>query len=725
MHLNINVVFAIFSLRLLDFWMGYISSKENTITRFFEEDAILCLSRTNLEQKYEDMLLALQPLAVLPFQVDYEIVANYSLVDSAYMGESLEMGSPKIKSDLSSSPKVVVARAKNRVGSSPDRSSWSGPSERQDSYLLTDKVDFSATWDWIKTATLPKARSLMSDIALTMSSGTSASGASSCANGVKVSRLSQDLASIGIVASRQNMSASGSSTSGVAGVSLNYKQESPTVSRQPETVRPTLPAVVIDHGTKHKGSDHARQKAEDILQRRCSTSPQKRLEGSPIKSDTVRHDFPQAFKSPSGSPNKGGIYIQKTESSSPRKGDNPFHDTPESSPTRQAERSSPQRQISGSPQRGPKINPGSPKSVIVAKTPDSVDYIKRQVSKIALEDFPDDVNEYNSSALGDGQGNNSSSSLHSPLASFSSLAQKWLPRKEERVYREGKTDYVFDNMQLAQAVSLEQITSPTSSGQPAQSSPQKQSPSNSGKPTSRFSGLKKLSPRGSFNIISFFDRLLLPSEKVTTPPSSVNNSLPTSSVLPGPTSIGSPVEKSPDLPEIVASTDHQNVQINTATENSTKNTNPLKQQASTQNKKVSKIPKPQLKDREIRSLDNRGILRTDPKDDPRKHMMTISKPNPNIQPFDCLPSPFETGSNTEAEVDINANSPDFHHRHYTMFDDRSPTSACQKELTVSTEEQSNGSGQSVSMTEDDQTLNMVQKGKLSKKGEAFKIPDFK
>ncbi|KAK7471809.1 hypothetical protein BaRGS_00035548, partial [Batillaria attramentaria] len=168
---------SVASLRLLDFWMGYISSKESIVGRFYEDDAILCVSRSRLEQKYQDVLLALQPLAVLPFQIDYDVVASYSLADSAYMGESdFDPSSPK-KSDLSSSPKVVIARSKMRVGSSPDRASWCGASDRTDSsFTRSDRLDFSATWDWIKTTTLPKARSLMSDMGLMSSSPTHQAG---------------------------------------------------------------------------------------------------------------------------------------------------------------------------------------------------------------------------------------------------------------------------------------------------------------------------------------------------------------------------------------------------------------------------------------------------------------------------------------------------------------------------------------------------------------------
>nr|KAG5689181.1 hypothetical protein BaRGS_004015 [Batillaria attramentaria] len=169
---------GLLNLRLLDFWMGYISSKESIVGRFYEDDAILCVSRSRLEQKYQDVLLALQPLAVLPFQIDYDVVASYSLADSAYMGESdFDPSSPK-KSDLSSSPKVVIARSKMRVGSSPDRASWCGASDRTDSsFTRSDRLDFSATWDWIKTTTLPKARSLMSDMGLMSSSPTHQAGA--------------------------------------------------------------------------------------------------------------------------------------------------------------------------------------------------------------------------------------------------------------------------------------------------------------------------------------------------------------------------------------------------------------------------------------------------------------------------------------------------------------------------------------------------------------------
>ncbi|XP_025081046.1 uncharacterized protein LOC112556346 isoform X2 [Pomacea canaliculata] len=139
---------GLLNLRLLDFWMGYISTKESIVGRFYEQNSILCLSQSVLDRKYQDMLLALQPLSVLPFQIDYDIVSNYSLADSTLMGESdvISSSSAKVKVDLSSSPKVVVARVKNRMSASPDRSSWAGYTDHQDVYANVDKVgqDFSS-----------------------------------------------------------------------------------------------------------------------------------------------------------------------------------------------------------------------------------------------------------------------------------------------------------------------------------------------------------------------------------------------------------------------------------------------------------------------------------------------------------------------------------------------------------------------------------------------------
>lgn len=68
-----------FSSRLLDFWLGYLRHKDNLICHFYNAGALLQqLYISDLENAYEEMLLSLQPLSVLPFQLDLDFVSGNS-----------------------------------------------------------------------------------------------------------------------------------------------------------------------------------------------------------------------------------------------------------------------------------------------------------------------------------------------------------------------------------------------------------------------------------------------------------------------------------------------------------------------------------------------------------------------------------------------------------------------------------------------------------------------
>ncbi|XP_076438643.1 uncharacterized protein LOC143277640 [Babylonia areolata] len=619
---------GLLNLRLLDFWMGYISTKETLTSRFYDDVAIVRLSQSVLERQYQDMLLALQPLAVLPFQVDYDIVASYSLLDSAYMGESdIEPGptpTPSNKQEattttttaISSSPKIVIARGKSQAGKTTNRASWAGPSDSQEG---SKGMDLSATWDWLKTTTLPKARSFMSDMGLMGStSGPAPAPAPSTAAAptpiptpapvpapapttlgtspvVKTSRLSQDLASVGIVSSRQNVSVTASSSAPdvPAMTSLEKPAKKEEAEEKPPRPRPEsypgqlsdsrqeeasvlnnvqqdLPAVVMDHGNKRKPEmSSARLKAEEILRRKgelCEkTSPQRgqRASRRPERADNRQNrragdwgeDMPplggQEVRgqpvpmTTEGSPRRRSesspIKIQETpprQSGSPQRAlsspccqaSSPGRGSPSrvsGSPNRGSpSRGSPNR-LTGSPGRGPLINPGSPKSTVSGVREREVGEvttvtISRRASRAAVEDFPED------DAVSDGQAPSLTPQQQPPQS----------VKKEERVCREGKAASPLNTSPTQQpspspSPSSPDVTavSPTATSDPAgapqSSQTQSQLPGSNANPAttttttssaarSRLSGLKRLSPKGSFNIISFFDRLLLPSEKAAT-----------------------------------------------------------------------------------------------------------------------------------------------------------------------------------------------------------------
>ena len=769
--------------------MGYISTKESITGRFYDDGAILRLSQSALERQYQDMLLALQPLAVLPFQVEHEIVAGYSLADSSYMGESdIEPNSPK-KQELSSSPKIVIARAKTSAGTSPNRASWAGQTDHQDSsFTKSDRMDFSATWDWIKTTTLPKARSLMSDMGLLSSTTTtttstgSVAGPTPSSSGVKISRLSQDLASVGIVSSRQNLSVTASSST------PNLSQNCPEVNnaeqeKQEEEMRPAsfpgercqqaLPAVVVDHGTMRTvETNSARQRAEEILRRKSETSPQRgRSQGSPLKAklsekketvDQANKGSPSQTKpdaetrsdlrgNVSSSPQKivAGSPQRRSESSPIRIHDSPTRQSGSpnchsGSPNRHSgspnrHSGSPNRQ-SGSPNRGPLINPGSPKFTVAgARESECVEVVSRRVAKVTLDDFPEDDN--------DGSTASSIAALQSPLVTVSSAAQKLLPKKEEKAYREGKTDYAFDSTSpspqcqntppAATAAATVTATATATASQAAPAAQPQNANSNQATGRSRLSGLKRLSPRGSFNIISFFDRLLLPSEKAaanTTSSPAPATAIKTPSVRENPASEWDSTDQGSSTATGTSSTTSSSAPSPTPPESvqtsssTSANSSPRAKQPKPQSRgsvgRGSRIPKRQTESQVARNAENNSLRKGSCKGAERRTAMSnstrVSRLNQTPPPIP-ITSTQRIEENETPEVDINANSPEFHPiSAEEMFVEHNPI----RQWGDSSSEtgQSDGSGQSVSM-EEDQSRCVLQAA--SSRGGPLKVPAFK
>ena len=767
--------------------MGYISSKETIMGRFYDDGAILRLSQSSLERQYQDMLLALQPLAVLPFQVEYDIVASYSLVDSAYMGESdIEPQSPKKQEAVPSSPKIVIARSKNQAGKTPNRASWAGPTDSQE-VSFTKAMDLSATWDWIKTTTLPKARSLMSDMGL-MSSNTSVGSAAGSMPGsaVKVSRLSQDLASVGIVSSRQNVSVTASSSSpelAKNGTTTPAKEDQAPEARPAsypgEKPQQALPAVVMDHGTKRKvDASPARQKAEEILRRKSGElSPQKRWpKDSPLKIDPERKEVGAASKEASShavsspqnivstSPRRSESSPIRIQEPSPRRTGSPQRqfgspNRQSGSPSRQS--GSPNRQ-SGSPNRGPLINPGSPKSTVAgARERAPVETISRRTAKVTLDDFPEDDDK---GTMAD----NTAGAL-SPLATIATATQKLVAKKEEKVYREGKTDYAFDAASKSpqdpapplptRSTPTQDVTSPEATapagvdqtGGAATASPPAQAGttgnvnSNQAAGRSKLSGLRRLSPKGSFNIISFFDRLLLPAEKAnaaavtkaSTPVPRENlatewdSQEQVSSIATGTSSTASSSAPSPTPPE--------SLHTSSSTSNNSSPRHgklPTSQSRSSLNR-ASRIPKRQSESPTSRT-DETKTTRRNPRSEKKTTTTTTATTNTtltNSRPIH-RPEPIpvttrqqrtdRTDRSETPEVDINANSPEFHPSEpEEMFVEHNPIGHWGG--SSSETGQSDGSGQSVSM-EEDQPQYVWQGKQSSVRGQGsgpLKMPSYK
>ncbi|KAL5020513.1 hypothetical protein ScPMuIL_003405 [Solemya velum] len=65
---------GLLNLRLFDFWMGYIRNKDTIVGRYYETDSILYMSQSVLHQSYEEMLISVQPLATLPFHLQFNFI---------------------------------------------------------------------------------------------------------------------------------------------------------------------------------------------------------------------------------------------------------------------------------------------------------------------------------------------------------------------------------------------------------------------------------------------------------------------------------------------------------------------------------------------------------------------------------------------------------------------------------------------------------------------------
>ena len=61
-----------FSNKSLDFWLGFLRTQDVVLSRHYGADSFLHLSNTTGYQVYNEVTLALQPLAQLPFHLDYD-----------------------------------------------------------------------------------------------------------------------------------------------------------------------------------------------------------------------------------------------------------------------------------------------------------------------------------------------------------------------------------------------------------------------------------------------------------------------------------------------------------------------------------------------------------------------------------------------------------------------------------------------------------------------------
>ena len=81
----------IFSLRLLDFWLGYLRCKNQLVPRLYHDHACLRASLQGaLDESYSRLLRELQPLGVLPFQVEMTTIPGLVMGDSVIVSSVLD-----------------------------------------------------------------------------------------------------------------------------------------------------------------------------------------------------------------------------------------------------------------------------------------------------------------------------------------------------------------------------------------------------------------------------------------------------------------------------------------------------------------------------------------------------------------------------------------------------------------------------------------------------------
>ena len=133
----------LYSYRLLDFWFGSIREKEEHLSKYYEPDAILLHSNTVLKAKYDSVVLSVQTLAALPFQLNSDFIKEKALSDSKIKAQ--EMASSK--EDMSS-----LANQNQGNNSLNEITNESVPTE------ITSVLELTATkaLNWITKAALPK-----------------------------------------------------------------------------------------------------------------------------------------------------------------------------------------------------------------------------------------------------------------------------------------------------------------------------------------------------------------------------------------------------------------------------------------------------------------------------------------------------------------------------------------------------------------------------------------
>ncbi|CAI9732881.1 XP_029645013.1uncharacterized protein LOC115219087 isoform X1 [Octopus vulgaris] len=166
-------IFALLNSRLLDFWLGYLRHRDNVICHFYNNNALLQqqLYISDLGDAYEEMLLSLQPLSVLPFQLDLDFVCGSG-------------GQNQASGEMTQSREGGATLSEPSAGSlSVESMKLSSPSVRYEEASEENALGQSAAkaWKWLSSSTanaLPKAKSVVANVAQKVSPSISRLGTS-------------------------------------------------------------------------------------------------------------------------------------------------------------------------------------------------------------------------------------------------------------------------------------------------------------------------------------------------------------------------------------------------------------------------------------------------------------------------------------------------------------------------------------------------------------------
>ncbi|KAJ8307629.1 LOW QUALITY PROTEIN: hypothetical protein KUTeg_014820 [Tegillarca granosa] len=176
-------IFGLLNLRLLDFWMGYLQHNESLTKKFYNTDGVILLGQSYLQTAFDQMLVSLQPLAILPFQLGIEFIVqrpsvkipDRSPLSSPVSGQPKSLVSPtEPMKSLSSSPTAenkFIQDDKNANQMNKCLPPAKPPRLQQQNSV--PMFSASKAWDWLKGSTnqdgpsssvLPKTSDMMSSI---------------------------------------------------------------------------------------------------------------------------------------------------------------------------------------------------------------------------------------------------------------------------------------------------------------------------------------------------------------------------------------------------------------------------------------------------------------------------------------------------------------------------------------------------------------------------------